>query len=93
MKPKATVRKVRKGKHKDQWRYERPTFGFSRFDVERAHFGTWREAFRFATGRHTTAGDGARIEQAFEGSDGISPVPRWTPLEPLRFDDKGAHDA
>lgn len=80
MKPKATIHKVRKGKGRGKWRYERPTFGFSRFDVERADFKTWREAVRFAMGRHTVAGGDTHVEQAYEDTDRIGPVPRWTPL-------------
>lgn len=87
MKPKATISKTVDDDGVDVWRYERPTFGFSRFDVVRQDFATWREAIHFAQDRPLAGRDG-HFEQAFEGTDGIGPRARWTPLW---HDDEGKH--
>lgn len=74
MRPKATVRRTDTG----MWRCTRPIVGFSPYDAEAADFDLWRDAIAHAT-RRIVGGDG-RVEQAFEGSDGIVPAPRWTPF-------------
>lgn len=73
----ATIRKTL-----GQWRAVRPGYGFGR-DTTTTH-ATWRDAMNAVKPR--PCADSVQTETTYTAEDGLSTVPRWSPMWPLSPD-------